>query len=172
MRPLTAPGLRREPLVAAHAREMFPVLADPAIYEFENTPPACETWLLQRYRQIEQRAPADGSEAWLNWVIRLPTQDLASHVQATVLPGGLAYIAYELNSRHWRQGIGKRAVTAMLTGLGGAYGVQQFPAVLKAANFRSRELLSKRGFTAADAALSGRHGCAPDEVLLARPWAA
>jgi RimJ/RimL family protein N-acetyltransferase len=171
MRLLTAPGLRLEPLVAAHAREMFPLLADPAIYEFENAPPASEAWLLHRYQRLEQRAPADGSEAWLNWVIRLPTQDLACYVQATVLPGGLAFIAYELNSRYWRQGIGTRAVTAMLAELGGAYGVQQLLAVLKAANFRSRGLLLKLGFSAADAAWCGHHGCEPDELLLARPWA-
>lgn len=38
-----------EPQVAAHASEMFDVLSDPAIYEFENEPPPSEAWLVERY---------------------------------------------------------------------------------------------------------------------------
>ena len=39
IRPLETPRLVLEPQVAAHADEMFIVLSDPAIYEFENAPP-------------------------------------------------------------------------------------------------------------------------------------
>jgi len=39
-----------EPLVAAHAREMFSVLGDPAIYDFENSSPINEEWLTERYK--------------------------------------------------------------------------------------------------------------------------
>lgn len=171
MRLLTAPGLRLEPLVAAHAHEMYPVLADPALYEFENAPPPSEAWLLERYQRLERRGPADGSEQWLNWVIRLPTQALAGYVQASVLPGGLALIGYELHSRHWRQGIATRAVGAMLAELAGAYGVRQPLAVLKAANFRSLGLLLKLGFTPAGEALTLRYRGEADEIVLLKPWA-
>lgn len=166
MRLLTAPGLRLEPLLTAHAHEMYPVLADPALYEFENAPPPSEAWLLERYQRLERRGPADGTEQWLNWVIRLPTQALAGYVQATVLPGGRAFIGYELNSCHWRQGIATRAVAAMLAELVGAYGVGQHIAVLKAANFRSLGLLLKLGFVAADEALTLCYRDSAGEIVL------
>ncbi len=168
MRSITTPGFVLEPLVAAHAHEMFAVLSDPAIYEFENAPPPSAPWLLERYRRLEQRGPADGSEIWLNWVIRLPTGALAGYVQASVLPGGQALLGYELNSRHWRQGIGAAAVASMLDELAGAYGVQQGLAVLKAANFRSLGLLCKLGFAPADEALGRQYRDEADELVLSR----
>jgi hypothetical protein len=104
MRTLTAAQCILEPLVAAHAREMFAVLSDPAIYEFENQAPPSEAWLAERYGRLERRSSADGSQTWLNWVVRLPSSELAGYVQATVFRSGAALIAYELASRHWRKG--------------------------------------------------------------------
>ena len=72
MRQIEAGTLHLEPLTSAHAAEMIGALSDPAIYEFENAPPESETWLQARYTRLEKRGPADGSEIWLNWVIRLP----------------------------------------------------------------------------------------------------
>jgi hypothetical protein len=77
-----------EPQTVAHAEEMFEVLSDPAIYEFENEPPESLEWLRERYRKLETRRSADGTQHWLNWVIRLPTSELAGYVQATVHPDG------------------------------------------------------------------------------------
>lgn len=82
-----------EPLVAAHAHEMFGVLSDPAIYESANAPPPSEEWLRSRYRRLEQRRSPDGNELWLNWVARVPCGELVGYVQATVLPSGVSYIA-------------------------------------------------------------------------------
>jgi RimJ/RimL family protein N-acetyltransferase len=169
MRTLVEPGFALEPLVAAHAGEMFAVLTDPAIYEFENTPPPSEAWLQARYERLEQRGPADASEIWLNWVIRLDHGELAGYVQATVLHGDEALIAYELNSRHWRRGIGRRAVTAMLTELRDGYGVREVLAVLKTANFRSMGLLHQLGFVPASEAACLRHRDEADETVLTRP---
>lgn len=148
---------------------MFRVLADPAIYEFENEPPPSEAWLTERYRRLESRGSADGSEHWLNWVVRLPAGELAGYVQATVLPDGVSLIAYELNSRHWRQGIGRSAVQAMLDELLAQYGVHSFVAVLKARNFRSEALLRRLGFVPADAAEAARYCDEADERVMLRP---
>ena len=112
MRSITAPHCQLEPQTAAHAPEMYSVLSDPAIYEFENEPPRSLEQLSIRFAKLETRASPDGTEQWLNWVIRLPDGDLAGYVQATVLPDGLAFVAYELNSQHWRKGIGSSAVRA------------------------------------------------------------
>jgi len=157
-----------EPQVAAHAPEMFRVLGDAAIYEFENEPPPSEAWLTERYRRLESRASQDGAQRWLNWVIRLPSGELAGYVQATVLPSGVALVAYELNSRHWRQGIGRSAVQAMLDELRTQYGVHSFVAVLKARNLRSEGLLRCLGFAPADAAQQAAYRDEPDELVMAR----
>jgi ribosomal-protein-alanine N-acetyltransferase len=172
LRPLLAPHCTLEPQVAAHAPEMFRVLSDPAIYEFENEPPASEAWLTERYRRLESRGSADGSEHWLNWVVRLPSGELAGYVQATVLPSGVSLIAYELASRHWRQGIGRSAVRAMLDELRTQYGVHTFVAVLKARNFRSEGLLRRLGFVPASAEQAAAHRDEADELVMCRAAAA
>lgn len=136
-----------EPLVAAHASEMFIVLSDPAIYEFENAPPDSVAGLLERYRRLETRLSPDGKEHWLNWVIRVESGQLAGYVQATVHQSGLAYIAYELNSSFWRQGLGSSSVSRMLGILQSEYGVHSCVAVLKAKNYRSKALLERLGFS-------------------------
>lgn len=147
---------------------MFAVLSDAAIYEFENEPPPSEDWLAHRYALLESRSSADGTEKWLNWVVRLPSGELAGYVQATVLQSGSAYVAYELASRFWRRGIGSAAVQAMLEELRSAYGVGTFVAVLKAANFRSLGLLDRLGFTAASAHQVDEYGAEPDEVVMVK----
>ncbi len=149
MRTLVTARCTLEPLVAAHAHEMFSVLSDPAIYEFENEPPVSEAWLTGRYERLERRRSPDGQELWLNWVVRVPGGALAGHVQATVFPSAAACVAYELSSRYWRQGIGASAVTAMLEELHSGYGVDTFVAALKAANVRSLGLLRSVGFSLA-----------------------
>ncbi|MCV2369675.1 GNAT family N-acetyltransferase [Roseateles oligotrophus] len=135
-----------EPQVAGHAAEMFGVLSDPAIYEFENSPPASAQWLAERYARLERRASADGSETWLNWIVRLPSGEAAGYVQATLLQNGRALVAYELASRFWRRGIGRCAVVAMLDELQFKYDARLFVAVLKSANYRSHGLLQSLGF--------------------------
>lgn len=135
-----------EPQTAAHASEMFEVLSDPAIYEFENAPPQSEAWLAARFARLESRVSPDGRQQWLNWVVRLPTGALAGYVQATIDSHRIAHIAYELASKFWRQGIGSAAVNAMLKELETTYGVCTFAATLKERNYRSLALLRSLGF--------------------------
>ena len=168
MRTLVATSFVLEPLVAAHAREMFEVLSDPAIYEFENSPPSSAEWLEERYRRLEQRGPASGSEKWLNWVIRLPNGQPAGYIQATVLQGNTSLVAYELNSRYWRQGLAFSAVQTMLEELSGRYRVQTFVAVLKATNYRSSGLLRKLGFAPASDQLATMFKDEPDELVMVK----
>lgn len=161
-----------EPQVAAHAREMFAVLSDPAIYEFENDPPVSEHWLHERYRRLESRGPKDGAEKWLNWIIRVPTGEAVGFVQATVLHDGTSLVAYELNSHYWRQGIGSSAVLAMLAELQAQYGVQKCVAILKARNYRSLSLLLKLGFSQADQDQTTHYRDEQDEVVMVKALAA
>jgi [ribosomal protein S5]-alanine N-acetyltransferase len=150
---------------------MFAVLSDPAIYEFENSPPESEDWLRKRYERLETRSSRDGTEQYLNWVVRLPSGELAGYVQATVLPERTAYVAYELNSRHWRQGLASDALQAILRELHEQYEVGAFVAVLKATNYRSEGLLRKLGFVQGSKDQVARYRDEPDELVLVKACA-
>jgi [ribosomal protein S5]-alanine N-acetyltransferase len=168
---IEAAGVRLEPQVAAHADEMFVVLSDPAIYEFENAPPASLDWLRARFTKLETRLSGDGTEKWLNWVIRLPGSGLIGYVQATVTARGDATIAYELSSRYWGRGLGSQAVQAMISELQSHYRVRRLFAVFKRANFRSRRLLERLGFTQGSPRQYLEQQVEPDEELMTMPAA-
>lgn len=147
MRRIDTARLALEPQVAAHAEEMFAVLGDPAIYEYENEPPPSLEWLRQRYARLETRQSASGGERWLNWVVRLRASNLIGYVQATLHPDGRAAIAYELASAFWGQGFAREAVAAMIAELFGHYEVKSLSAVLRQENQRSLRLLERLGFS-------------------------
>jgi ribosomal-protein-alanine N-acetyltransferase len=169
MRTLNTPLCTLEPQVAAHAPEMFKVLSDPAIYEFENAPPSSEAWLAERFAKLESRISKDGTQHWLNWVVRLPSGELVGYTQATVEQSGVAYVAYELASKFWRQGLGSCAVNAMLAELASEYAVHTFLAVLKARNFRSLALLQHLGFWPGTPAHIAQAAAEPDERVMYKP---
>jgi RimJ/RimL family protein N-acetyltransferase len=168
VRVLQSTGLVLEPQTAAHAEEMFEVLSDPAIYEFENAPPPSRDWLRERFHRLESRRSSDGREQWLNWVIRLPTSELAGYVQATVRDDGSAAIAYELASAYWGRGLARCAVETMIEELIRNYRVRRFTAVLKRDNHRSLRLLGRLGFSVAPPDLLARRELEPDETMLYR----
>jgi len=149
MRVIKTARLTLEPQIAAHAEEMFLVLSDPAIYEYENKAPPSLEWLRTRFTKLETRRSADGREQWLNWVIRLPSSELVGYVQATVCPEARAAIAYELTSAYWGRGLARHAVKAMISELVEHYKIRSLVAVLKGENLRSRHLLERLGFSVA-----------------------
>ncbi len=168
MHVIEAGSLTLEPQTAAHAEEMFAVLSDPAIYEYENEPPPSLEWLRVRFTQLESRRSADGQEQWLNWVIRLPTSELIGYVQATVDADGRAAIAYELSSAYWGRGLARQAVQAMISELVQRYQVDNLTAVFKRNNFRSMRLLERLGFSPASAERHRKHQVEPGELLMQR----
>lgn len=170
MQQLHTERLTLEPLTAQHAEAMFVVLSDPAIYAYENQPPASVEALRARYRRQEARRSPDGGEQWLNWVLRAtaaPGQPLIGYVQATVGARSAA-IAYELASAWWGQGLAFEAVQAMLAELVERHAVRQLHAVLKQRNARSLRLLERLGFQPADTAEAVRHEIEADERLMVR----
>ena len=169
-RTIESPRLTLEPQCAAHAEVMFEVLSDPAIYEHENAPPKSLQWLLERYAKLEtRRSSGDGSELWLNWVLReRSASTLIGYVQATVHADGHALVAYELGSTHWGRGLGSEAVTALIDELGSQYGAHTVLAIFKRSNRRSRRLLEGLGFASPDLERALRWPIEADEDLLLR----
>jgi ribosomal-protein-alanine N-acetyltransferase len=183
MRTLQTARLTLEPQCAAHAAAMFAVLSDPAIYEYENAPPASVDALRARYAFLEGRRSPDGSQQWLNWVARLrpaesrvaplppgeePMGALIGYVQATVHADHRAAVAYEFASAFWHRGLASEAVQAMIDELVAAHEVERLSAVLKARNQRSRRLLERLGFTPAAAAERAAAQVDADELLMLR----
>lgn len=161
-------SLTLEPETAAHAEEMFVILSDPAIYEYENEPPLSVEWLRARFTKLESRRSPDGGEQWLNWVIRLRTSELIGYVQATVHPDGRAAIAYELSSAYWGRGLARQAVQAMISELVEHYRVHSLSSALKRENSRSMRLLERLGFSPASHEQHAKHQVEPGELLMLR----
>ena len=168
LRVIKAERFTLEPLVAAHADAMFVVLGDPAIYEYESEPPQSLKGLRERYAGLESRRSPNGREQWFNWVIRLPSSQLAGYVQATVYPDGRAAIAYEMASAYWGRGLGHQAVTAMIGELVAQHGVRSLSAVLKRQNHRSMRLLQRLGFALASPQRHAEREVERDEALMER----
>ena len=171
MQTLNTGYLTLEPQVAAHALEMFVVLSDPAIYEYENEPPQSIASLQQRFLALESRQSRDGSQKWLNWVIRLPTTELIGYVQATVYQDGCTAVAYELHSAYWGRGLASQAVRAVIAHLVDHYKIRHLSAVLKKENHRSMRLLQGLGFTLASAQQHAELEVEDDEFLMLRTLA-
>ena len=145
MRTLRGGELALEPQVAAHAPELFPLLSDESLYTFtDDKAPVSVDWLRSRFARLESRRSPDGSQHWLNWVVRDRGGMAVGYVQATVAGDG-ADIAYVIGRPHWRRGYALAASAAMISELAAAYGVRRVTATVDRRNTASLALLKKLG---------------------------
>ena len=113
---LAAPRLVLEPLRPDHARELAPVLADPALHAFSGGEPADEDDLRARFARRAVGHSPDGAQGWLNWVAR----DRATHapvgtVQATITNHEgvrTAALAWVVTTSRQREGLATEAARA------------------------------------------------------------
>jgi len=169
MQTLRTEHLLLEPLRREHAPAMFPLLQDPTLYTWvDHGPPPLLEHLDGRYARLQQRRSPDGREQWLNWIVfalQAPAQPMGV-VQATVLAGGRAWVAYEFAAPYRGRGHAREAVQAMLAELAASFGVQRFQATVEAQNQRSIHLLQRLGFH--EAAPEGITTLTPTERLYLR----
>jgi [ribosomal protein S5]-alanine N-acetyltransferase len=165
MHTLVTARLRLEPLVAAHADALYPILADPRQTEFlDGDGPASLEALRERYRKLESRRSGDGSQWWLNWALvpLIRGSTAIGFVQATVQADKRAWVAYEVGHAWWGQGYGGEATRAMALHLVAHYRVTTLMASIDARNLRSRRLVERLGFTLAEGDVQ------PGDVFYAR----
>ena len=144
MREVAGDGVTLEPQLAAHAAELYAVVRDPSLYVFiDSKEPESEASLRERLLKLESRLSPDGTERWLNWIVRNSSGELVGYVQATVTPDHSAEIAYVLGRTHWRKGYAFAACTALIAELRSSYGVTSITATLDPANTASLALLRK-----------------------------
>jgi RimJ/RimL family protein N-acetyltransferase len=170
MQTLIAEGLVLEPLRAAHADELYAVLADPALYRHIGHPPPGSVEVLREvYRGLESRRSPDGREAWLNWVVRdTATQAALGYVQATVLARGRAWVAYVIGREHQGRGLATRATRAMMDHLRSEHAVSRFLASVEQDNTPSIRLLGRLGFRPATPIEAAAHRLDATERLFLR----
>jgi ribosomal-protein-alanine N-acetyltransferase len=107
----------------------------------------CVEALRQRYAGLESRQSPDGSQQWLNWVVRLASGHCAGIVQATIHPGHSADFAFVFAPEYWGRGVALEACQAVLPHLTEDLGVRTLFATVDPANVRSLRLLERLGFS-------------------------
>lgn len=110
--------LRLDPLRVDDAAEMAVVLADPALYIVIGGRPPTEPELAGQYRRQVGCRSADGTEEWLNWVIRVDG-GAVGYVQASVRTGGPTSIAWVVGTPWQGRGHATAAARLMLAELAG-----------------------------------------------------
>jgi RimJ/RimL family protein N-acetyltransferase len=137
-----------EPLIEAHAVELFPALSHSAIYTFiPGQPPDSVAVLAERFRRLESRSSPDGSQRWLNWVIRrIADQQCIGYVQATIYTKSTADFAFVLAPPFWGLGLAQEACLAALAELFTCFDVTSVFATVDKRNLRSSSLLLRLGF--------------------------
>ncbi|WP_269078451.1 GNAT family N-acetyltransferase [Demequina sediminicola] len=118
---MTSSRLHLQPVRVDHAKEMGSVLAASSLYEFTGgTAPSLEH-LQERYVKQTVGASPDGTEMWLNWIIRVqPADAAAGFVQATVLRVSnklRATVAWVVAPEFQSCGIATEATRLMMTAL-------------------------------------------------------
>ena len=147
MRTLATSELVLEPLVVAHAEDMFEVLSEPELYRYLDYPPPPSIEHLRGvYASVQTRMSPNASQLWLSWVVRLSGQLPIGYVQATVIPNETAWLGYILSRRYWGRGYATQATQAVLDHVASVYGVSRFLATVEAENQRSIRLLERLGF--------------------------
>lgn len=165
---LAAGDLALEPLTVAHAEAMFEVLSDPKLYRYLDYPPPPSVEHLRGvYARLEGRKSPDGSQLWLNWVVRPKDQSPIGYVQATVVSDRTAWVAYVFSSKHWGHGYATRATRAVVEHLAAEYGVAHYLATVEAENQPSIRLLERLGFHPATTQEAEGHTLSPTERLFA-----
>jgi RimJ/RimL family protein N-acetyltransferase len=161
------PTITLEPRTMAHAAELFAVLAEPVLYEFiDDTLPASIDALRQKLARSEARKSPDGSEHWLNWVIRDESRKVVGCVQATIASNSETNVAYVIGTAHWGRGIATEAVSRMLDIVAGEFGVRTFFIVAERRNVRSIRVAERLGFSQTSSQLSARKGIAETDLLM------
>jgi RimJ/RimL family protein N-acetyltransferase len=147
--PIRTDRLALDPLTAADAEAMVDVLADPALYTVIGGEPPTLPGLRDRYRQLAVGHSADGSEQWLNWIIRL-RGEAAGYVQATVLPPGTeAEIAWVVGVPWQGRGLAGEAAAALVGWLTRA-GATRVSACIHPGHAASRAVAARAGLAPTD----------------------
>lgn len=135
-----------EPLVAAHADELFPLLTPAELHRFTpRRPPASRDALRERYQRLSSRRSPDGAERWLNWVMRSRDDGRAVGLLEATVTDEHAFVAYTVVVDAQRRGFGREGLTWLLGWLASELRVTRCVATVDVANAASIALARSVG---------------------------
>jgi RimJ/RimL family protein N-acetyltransferase len=150
--------LTLEPLRVGHAEEMISVLGDPKAYAYMGGDPPSLEELRARYARQVAGQSGDGSQGWLNWIIRERDSQLAvGTVQATLRreqASVSAELAWIVAVAHQRRGYATEAASAVVEWLRG-HGVETFGAHIHPGHEASEGVARRLGLTSTGAIRGG-----------------
>jgi len=148
---ISTPRLDLVPLTAADADHLFPVLHDPELGRFTGgAPPADVEAVRVGFARWEARRSPDGTELWLNWVVRRRRDSRAiGLVQATVGDGDTA-IAWTIGTAFQRQGFATEAGHALIAWLRDSLGVPGIVGSIHPDNIASQTAARRVGLRPTD----------------------
>jgi RimJ/RimL family protein N-acetyltransferase len=116
--PIVTARLELVPLRVADADEMAGVLADPGLFAYIGGRPPTREEIAERYTaQVRGHSP-DGTEAWLNWIVReRPGGAATGFIQATItgsVEGRIAEIAWLIGTPWQGRGYATEAAGAVV----------------------------------------------------------
>jgi RimJ/RimL family protein N-acetyltransferase len=170
---LASERLILEPLSVNHAVPMVTVLADLKLYDFTGGEPPTFSDLTDRYTAQARGGPVDGSQVWLNWMVRRrDSGELVGFVQATLeqtrpeqtppeqsgSTSGAAAVeatfAWVITPGHQRQGLASEATGAMINWLR-LQGVRRFAAYIHPDHTASMGVARRLGLAPTDGVEDG-----------------
>jgi RimJ/RimL family protein N-acetyltransferase len=142
--------LTLDPMMASHAKAMFPILSDRELYKFTgDEPPESESALETRYRYLESRKSPDEAQLWLNWLVRLEDDGTTlGYVQATVSEMH-ADVAWVIGSKWQSNGYASEAALAIVQWLS-ANGVKTIRACINSDHLASQRVAQNAGLSKSD----------------------
>lgn len=102
------------PLRASDSDEMFVVLNDSSLHQFIGGAPLTRESLHERYRKLAKGAPADGTEVWLNYILRSIATGVAMGTVQATLKRDAASVAWIVGTQYQRQGFAQEATRALI----------------------------------------------------------
>lgn len=153
-RRLVTPRLVLEPLTVEHAAEAARALDDPVLHEFTGGRPRTRAELAERYERLASGRSPDGSQAWLNWVVRHRRSSSAvGTLQATVAEGA-ADLAWVTATAHQGNGYATEAAEAVVADLRDQ-GLQRFAAGIHPDHTASAKVARRLGLEPTEAVIDG-----------------
>ena len=146
--PIFTPRLELRRTRAEDAAAMFDALRDPRMYAFiPRGAPVKVADVEARFARVIQETAPDRLDQWLNWTVWLREANTGlGTIEATVKPDHRTEIGYLFDTRVWRRGYAREAVSAMINHLS-QNGAASFEASIDIRNTASKALAASLGFT-------------------------
>lgn len=132
---------------------MAGVLGDPRLHEYTGGRPLPPPALRRRFERLAAGRSPDGTEAWLNWIVRLRADRTpVGTVQASVRGDGeprRAIIAWVVGVAWQRRGIAGEAASALVGWLG-QEGIRDITAHIHPGHVASHKVAARAGLVPTD----------------------